>query len=157
VQEPPERRLRPGLAALQERHHGGAPSPGFGRRILKPCHELRPGQHCAHRFALDPDAASMNDPQCFQSHSVCFFQISFDYGFHIARGHRMQIEDVGYGNADGFVEIHGLKKQKPDSASPESGLFAALRASDVLSDLLLNPVLTYDRFHLVLQVELQFF
>src|SRR5579872_4543291 len=54
---------------------GGAPAPGFGRRVAEFRYEGRPGQYRAHNFPLHPDPAPVDDAEGFQSQPIGFAQI----------------------------------------------------------------------------------
>src|SRR5262249_3883389 len=49
------------------------------------------------------DAPSMNNPHRAKSQPVRLFHISFHHGLHVTRRNTMQIEDVGYRDADRLV------------------------------------------------------
>jgi hypothetical protein len=60
----------------------------------------------------------MDDPERGESKAVGFVQVLLHDGLHIARGYGVEIEDIGDGDADGFVFQEAsalpLSQQSPD-------------------------------------------
>lgn len=48
----------------------------------------------------------MNDPQSAETHAVRLFQVILDHRFYFASGNRVQIENIGDGNANEIFFVH---------------------------------------------------
>lgn len=91
--------------------------------------EIRPCQHAPHCLALNADAATVNNPERFQTKLVSFYDIFFNDAFDIPRWNCVEVEDV----VDWYSE--GILQNK-------SSVLRFITADDLL--------------HLVLQVEFDF-
>ena len=88
---------------LAERDKGGSPAAGLGRGVAEGFDEGGAGEDGADHFALDSDAASVNDAEGLETERARLFEIRFDNGFDVAGRDGVEVEDIGDGDADRFV------------------------------------------------------
>jgi hypothetical protein len=56
----------------------------------------------------------MHNPQCPEPQTAGLDEIFFHYGFDVARGDCVEIEDVGDGDSDGLIFAGGLNSRPPN-------------------------------------------
>jgi hypothetical protein len=83
---------------------GCASSSGLRRSVGELQDEWCAPENGPHHFALHTYSFSMNDAYAAKPHAAGLQQILLDYGPYISRGNRVQIENVGYLNADRLRE-----------------------------------------------------
>ena len=76
-------------------HDGRSPTAGFHRRVSERGHERCPREHAPHHFALDSDAAPVDDPQSPKAQAMRFGEILFDHRFYVPRREGVEIQNVG--------------------------------------------------------------
>ena len=97
---------------------GGAPTPRFGGRVAEGFDENGAGQDRAYHFALHADATAMDNAEGFVTQTVSFPEVFFNNFLDVARRHAVEIEDVGDGQADGFLHHSGPKNEGPGKPKP---------------------------------------
>src|SRR5207244_10049216 len=92
---------------LPQGHDRSAPSAGLSGSIAEIGYVRCAGQDSAHGLALYADAAAVDNPERLESRVARLFEVGFHDLLYVARGDGVEVEDVGDGNADRLIGVHG--------------------------------------------------
>jgi hypothetical protein len=93
-------------AASTQRHHRGAPASGFKRSITERRNIVRAAQYSPYRFALDADAAAVDDSQRLQAAFPGLLQVSLHNALYVLRRDAMKIQNIGHVDPNRFLVMH---------------------------------------------------
>jgi len=95
-------------SATRESDNCRAPSARFEWRVAKVQHARVARQNASHHFALNSDAASVDNAERSHVHPFSLGKIFFDDGANVARMHCVQIEHIGDRDPDRIIRVVAL-------------------------------------------------